>query len=1033
MKKSHSFFTKYKKILIVGLTIVLLTTLRIVWILLFTMSDAPHAVGGKLDLRNLELQAKETITLDGEWDFYPHTFLMDHDEIDINTDKDFLHVPSGWNNLISNDEETSFGYGSYRLRILVDPKIDTNYSIRIPSIRSSSELYVNGQLVAKSGQPANNKTDYIAKNIPYTATFSANGLKELDIIIHVANYKDTRKSGIIRSVSFGTEEAIKQSTSLSVLMQQIVSITFLLHALYAVILYFLGGREKRLLYFSLLIGSVTLLMSITNDDKIFLDLLQINYDWNFKLTHLMLVVTSFALLKSMADEFPAFYRTKIIPLFSLLCGIVVLLILFLPTEKIFTINILYFFIGYFSFLSTIIILLFKSVQIVKEHFFILIAILAVTNNFIWTDILRGMGIKTLYYPFDLVIAIIAFSMIWFNQYFQNYTKMQILTEKLQRTDQLKDQFLANTSHELRNPLHGIINISQAVIEREKKTLKKKSIQDLEGVVTVGRQMSYLLNDLLDVMHLKENNITIHKSAVNIHSTAAGIIQILQFMTEGKPIQIMNRIPKDFPPVHADENRLTQILFNLLHNAVKFTNEGTVYIIAEVKSGKAQISVHDTGIGMSEELITRVFEPYEQATYNEAAVEGGFGLGLNISQQLVKLHGSELTVQTTLGKGSVFTFALNIADSVYKQLDVTNVKQQHTSSEEIASTHQIDDVHPKFDKTKDARPRILAVDDDPFNLSVLKNILPTEDYDVVTVTSGKKALELINTEHWHLIISDIMMPNISGYELTQKVRERFSLLDLPIILLTALSNSKETERGFSVGANDFVTKPIDAIVLRSRVKALTDLQLSMTERLRMKSALLQAQIQPHFLFNTLNSIAALSKIDTDRMLRLLDEFSNYLRTSFDFHNLENLVPIEYELDLVRSYLYIEKERFPKRLTAHFEIDDEIQFLIPPLTIQPLVENAVKHGILKKQGGGTITVKVSEHDFYYQIRIEDDGAGICEELLERLRTSNYKSSQGIGLVNTHKRLKEAFGSGLKITSIFGEGTVVSFIIQKEKSLG
>src|SRR5699024_9012627 len=154
------------------------------------------------------------------------------------------------------------------------------------------------------------------------------------------------------------------------------------------------------------------------------------------------------------------------------------------------------------------------------------------------------------------------------------------------------------------------------------------------------------------------------------------------------------------------------------------------------------------------------------------------------------------------------------------------------------------------------------------------------------------------------------------------------------------------------------KPVDALELKARVEAVIHLKQSINDQLRMEAALLQAQIQPHFLFNTLNSIAALSEVDPKKMNQLLMEFGNYLRKSFDLDNLSVLVPIEQELDLVRSYLYIEKVRFGSRLEVFWDIPNQLDFKLPPLSIQPIVENAVKHGLLKKNAGGTLTISIKE---------------------------------------------------------------------------
>lgn len=147
------------------------------------------------------------------------------------------------------------------------------------------------------------------------------------------------------------------------------------------------------------------------------------------------------------------------------------------------------------------------------------------------------------------------------------------------------------------------------------------------------------------------------------------------------------------------------------------------------------------------------------------------------------------------------------------------------------------------------------------------------------------------KEWDLVISDVMMPQMSGYELTQIIRQRFSMTELPVLLLTARSQPADIENGFLSGTNDYVTKPVDALELRSRVHALTSVKQSMHERLRMEAAWLQAQIQPHFLFNALNTVIALSQIDVNRMNKVLEAFSRLLRGKFQFDNINEFAPIE----------------------------------------------------------------------------------------------------------------------------------------------
>ncbi|MFC0329097.1 histidine kinase [Paenibacillus sepulcri] len=259
-----------------------------------------------------------------------------------------------------------------------------------------------------------------------------------------------------------------------------------------------------------------------------------------------------------------------------------------------------------------------------------------------------------------------------------------------------------------------------------------------------------------------------------------------------------------------------------------------------------------------------------------------------------------------------------------------------------------------------------------------------------------------------------------------MRTRFSSAELPVLLLTARARVEDIEAGFQSGANDYVTKPVDTMELRSRVKALTTLRKSVSDKMRMEAAWLQAQIQPHFLFNTLNSVASLSEFDTPRMRKLLEAFSHFLRTSFAYRNVEKVVPLEYELELVRSYLYIEKERFGERLRVAWELDEAQDLMIPPLSLQPLVENAVRHGLMRRKSGGEIRICVKLDGQFAEISIVDNGVGMDEETRQRIIAQTNVPSGGIGLPNTHRRLKQIYGKGLRITSEPDRGTTISFII-------
>ncbi|UUZ86304.1 HAMP domain-containing histidine kinase [Paenibacillus sp. P26] len=207
-----------------------------------------------------------------------------------------------------------------------------------------------------------------------------------------------------------------------------------------------------------------------------------------------------------------------------------------------------------------------------------------------------------------------FSAYWFKRYFRHAEENARLNEQLRESDRLKDRFLANTSHELRTPLHGIMNIAQNLVAGRRQSLDGPSLEDLRLIISIGRRMSHMVEDLLDIVRLQEKRIVLKKEPLAVASVVSGVLGMLRFMTEGKPVRLALNIPQFMPPVLADEKRFVQIVFNLVHNALKYTAQGTVAVSAKIEYGQAWIEVSDTGEGMDEETQSRVFQRYERGLH-----------------------------------------------------------------------------------------------------------------------------------------------------------------------------------------------------------------------------------------------------------------------------------------------------------------------------------------------------------------------------------------------------------------------------------
>ncbi|MBP2241580.1 sensor histidine kinase YesM [Cytobacillus eiseniae] len=1011
-----------------------ITAIRMLWMNFLTTFDYSQntiAKQGVLDLRGWAFSSTQTLPLNGEWEFFPSAFIspeeFEEDRELSKYEKVNLSIPGTWDKVFVNKEKDSFRFGTYRLRILLDPGHTQLFGLRVNEIRSASYVYVNGQLTAGVGQPSTEFDKYQAQNIPYSVKVQPND-NEIDLIIHVSNHTYGGKGGVTKPIRFGTLDAIHLRTTLSIGLQLLLVVVLLVHGLYALLLFFLGGKNKGLLYFFLLI-SFAILSVLVSDDKLLSVWLKLPHEWSMKSIYFSYIGVSLFIPFTIKYMFPVSVNPRILRWFAYYCGIFTLLILLVPysyNEKMARIMLLTVLLLFVAISVTI---FSRALKNTADLIFLLISSLSIGINVMWVTIFNRAGLEWIHYPFDLIISVLSFSAFWFRRFFWATAETKQLAKRLQIENDKKDEFLINASHELRNPLHGITNMTQSILDDPVNLTSHEHRNRLDILMKVSKHMSFLLDDLLDITRLKEKTVQLQLTKTSVQSIVIGVADMVRYMLDGKPIRLEVKIPDSFPAVQADENRLIQILYNLIHNAVKYTDEGSVIIHGDHNHEMARIHVEDTGIGMEEEALQGIFQPYEQADNNASRASAGFGLGLSICKQLVELHGGTLTVNSAMGKGSVFTFTLPLFKNQHKEKDDFPIT--YVPIEKMPGAIERLESLPKANISSKVKPSILVADDDSVNLRVLHHLLEVENYEITAVTNAEQALEQLKLKRFDLVILDVMMPRMSGYELTRLIRERFTISELPVLLLTARGRSEDILAGFQSGANDYVKKPIDARELKARVHALTDLKLSIEEQLRMEGAWLQSQIQPHFIYNTLNSIVALGVMDIPKMQALFEEFSNYLRLSFDFKNSEPVVSIEHELSLVQSYLYIEKERFGDRLMVQWEAESYTNFELPPLSIQPLVENAINHGILQRRRGGTVNIRIQQHANHIEISIIDDGIGMTKEELEQLfmKINGTVKKKGIGIRNIDRRLKQLYGRGLTIQSIPEQGTTVSFQIPLE----
>ncbi len=360
-----------------------------------------------------------------------------------------------------------------------------------------------------------------------------------------------------------------------------------------------------------------------------------------------------------------------------------------------------------------------------------------------------------------------------------YEEQQETTERLRDLDTLKNQFLANMSHELRTPLNSIIGFSRVILKGIDGPITDVQEQDLTAIYNSGQHLLGLINDILDFSRIEAGKMELHFTEVNVEEVITSVMSTAKGLVKEKPVRLKADIEPNLPPVNADTTRFRQILLNLLMNASKFTEEGSISVSAIQQIGKENrpellISVTDTGIGIALEDQVKLFQPFSQVDSSATRKTGGTGLGLSITRNLVELHGGHITLVSEPGKGSTFFFTIPAIGAGVLDVSETGEKV------------------------------VLAIDDDPKIIQLYGRYLASKGYHLVAVTDPKEAVQQAKTQNPYAITLDVMMPDQDGWQIMKELKANPDTQHIPVIFCTIV---EEQARGYSLGAADYLLKPI----------------------------------------------------------------------------------------------------------------------------------------------------------------------------------------------------------------------------------
>jgi signal transduction histidine kinase/CheY-like chemotaxis protein/ligand-binding sensor domain-containing protein len=388
----------------------------------------------------------------------------------------------------------------------------------------------------------------------------------------------------------------------------------------------------------------------------------------------------------------------------------------------------------------------------------------------------------------------------------------------EQADEAKSTFLSTVSHELRTPLTSVLGFAKIIRKRLDETLfplvpeddkkiqraKKQVSDNLNVVVSEGERLTKLINDVLDLAKIQAGKITWNMGPVAVTDVIERSLAATSALFETKKLELVRDLSADLPGVYGDSDRLIQVVINLISNAVKFTEAGTVTCSAAVQGNEIVVSVKDSGVGIRPEDQPKVFEKFKQVGDTLTDKPQGTGLGLPISKEIVEYHGGRIWVESEIGRGSTFFFTLPVSKSApARTIDIGTLVRQ--LKQNVAG--------------QQPRPKsVLVVDDDANIRSVLQQEFTEAGYPVRLAENGRQALDMIREEQPGIVILDVMMPEMNGFEVAAVLKNDPATMDIPIIILSIV---EDKERGFRLGVDRYLTKPIDTVSLFCEVGALLE--------------------------------------------------------------------------------------------------------------------------------------------------------------------------------------------------------------------
>jgi signal transduction histidine kinase len=626
------------------------------------------------------------------------------------------------------------------------------------------------------------------------------------------------------------------------------------------------------------------------------------------------------------------------------------------------------------------------------------------------------------------------------------TSLELAYKQLQEVDRLKSEFFANVSHELRTPLTLILSPVDDLLDKLRPSAERDALKVVRRNAT---RLLRMIDDLLDLARLEAGGLRLRVMQFDPCDLTRRVAENAMPAAKAKRVDLVFAADCEPAERYGDPHRIEIILTNLIGNAMKFTPPGgRIEVAVFHNTAGTSIEVTDTGPGISRDEQQRIFERFHQTETSERRRQGGVGIGLALARELAQLHGGSLTVDSQLGEGSTFTlFLLSGSDHFHTEImERRQLQTEHHPGRRIEDrttgihTREMDIELPvqlrpserppeRILLDRGRVPRILVAEDEvdlrAFIVGALK-----EDYDVDAAGNGAEALELMKKNRPDLVLTDVMMPEVSGLDLTRAIKGDPSLRQIPVILLTARGENEAALEGYGAGADDFVSKPFHTKVLEARIRAhlkMRGLSLQLADQARLASAGTLAAGLAHEVKNPLNAAVNAAKVlesggsarvSSERLMGViidaLDRINGVI-SALDAHarpaDGTDLAPCDVR-HAVRSTLDLLEHKM-KQIHVHEDFEVVGEVFAPARAFNQVLLNLVDNSV--RSGATNIWIELRQVDRLVSVAVADDGPGVPADVVHRIFDPFFTTrveGEGTGLgLHLSRRIAQECGGELR----------------------